>query len=283
MPPENINLFLVNGDSDGLRIATIANWDGRALAAPRTDLKQFLDRKELAWAGIYFLLGQNDKTGDLTAYIGAAKLLRNRLGNHGEKDWTHVIVFTSESLHEGHVKYLEGCALEEAKKIGRYSITNDKASGSPLSEQESANMDAFLGRTRLLLPILGCDVLVPIAPRKEAERLICKIKGLTAYGQPTPRGFVVFKDSVAIKELRGSVKTWGGWIINLREKLENAKILVADGDHLVFVKDYEFASPSAAASIIRGGNANGMTDWKSKDGKTLRELESAAIYNQLKA
>jgi hypothetical protein len=283
MPAENINLYLVNGDSDGLRIATIANWDGKAFAAPRTDLKELLIRKEMGWAGIYFLLGQNDQTGDLTVYIGVAKLVRNRLANHGEKDWTHIVVFVSESLHEGHVKHLEGCVLEEAKKLSRYKVTNDKGSGSPLPEHECANMEVFLSRIRLLLPILGCDLLVPIAQHKEGKNLICKIKGLVAYGQRSPQGFVVFKGSQGITELRHSAKTRGGWIINLRKKLDDAKVLIADGDHLVFAKDYEFASPSAAAAVIRGGNANGLTEWKSEDGKTLRELETAAIFDQLKA
>jgi len=36
----------------------------------------------------------------------------------------------------------------------------------------------------------------------------------------------------------------------------------------------EFSSPSAAAAVIHGGHANGLTVWKNKDGKTLKELES---------
>jgi hypothetical protein len=29
-----------------------------------------------------------------------------------------------------------------------------------------------------------------------------------------------------------------------------------------------------AAAIVMGRNANGLTEWKSKDGKTLKEFES---------
>jgi len=41
----------------------------------------------------------------------------------------------------------------------------------------------------------------------------------------------------------------------------------------LFNQDAEFASPSAAA-VIHGGHANGLTAWKNKDGKTLKEIES---------
>jgi hypothetical protein len=39
-------------------------------------------------------------------------------------------------------------------------------------------------------------------------------------------------------------------------------------------KDAEFSSPSAAAAVIHGGSANGLTAWKDKSGKLLKEIES---------
>ena len=45
------------------------------------------------------------------------------------------------------------------------------------------------------------------------------------------------------------------------------------GDRLLFLKDIEFASPSAAAAVVHGGHANGLTAWKDANGKTLKELE----------
>jgi hypothetical protein len=144
-------------------------------------------------------------------------------------------------------------------------------------------MEVFYEKMRVLLPVLGCNLLVPLIEPAKSKNLVCKIKGLIAQGQRSPQGFVVFKGSQAIAELRHSAKTRGGWIINLRKKLDDAKVLIADGDHLVFAKDYEFASPSAAAAVIRGGNADGLTEWKSEDGKNLRDLEVAAVFDQLKA
>ena len=36
-----------------------------------------------------------------------------------------------------------------------------------------------------------------------------------------------------------------------------------------------FNSPSYAASFVLGGHVNGLTEWKTIDGKTLKELESS--------
>jgi hypothetical protein len=56
--------------------------------------------------------------------------------------------------------------------------------------------------------------------------------------------------------------------------LKDDGILSVKDDHLLFTQDSEFSSPSAAAAVIHGGHANGLTAWKNKEGKTLKELES---------
>lgn len=48
-------------------------------------------------------------------------------------------------------------------------------------------------------------------------------------------------------------------------------------DRLVFVSDYEFSSPSAAAAVIHGGQANGLTSWKDSKGISLKQKEEKDI------
>ncbi len=52
--------------------------------------------------------------------------------------------------------------------------------------------------------------------------------------------------------------------------------LIEKEGFLVFSKDAEFSSPSAAAVVIHGGSANGLTAWKTKDGKSLKQLDEEA-------
>jgi len=51
-------------------------------------------------------------------------------------------------------------------------------------------------------------------------------------------------------------------------------ILVNKGEYFEFTDDYIFSSPSTAAVMIMGRNANGLTEWKNNDGKTLKEIET---------
>jgi hypothetical protein len=136
-------------------------------------------------------------------------------------------------------------------------------------------MEHYLNRMRILLPVLGCDLLLPLAGPTRSQILTCKIKKLAAHGQRSSQGFVVFKGSQAVKEMRPGASEHGVWIIKLRNMLIEKNVLVQTSDCLQFVKDFEFKSPSAAAAVIRGGNANGLTEWRTEDGMTLKELDEA--------
>ena len=70
-----------------------------------------------------------------------------------------------------------------------------------------------------------------------------------------------------------ATKTNPGYM-KLRDGLLEDGSLKTQEDHLLFTKDVEFSSPSAAAAVIHGGNANGLTAWKNKQGKTLKKLET---------
>ena len=115
---------------------------------------------------------------------------------------------------------------------------------------------------------------VQAAARNERAALVCEIKGLKATGHLTPNGMVVLSGSQAVLNERPSSQRYP-WPTNMRSRLRDEGALAVRADHLCFTKDVEFASPSAAASVIHGGHANGLTAWKNKEGKTLKEMESA--------
>lgn len=62
--------------------------------------------------------------------------------------------------------------------------------------------------------------------------------------------------------------------ITYRQKLIDEGILKDKGEYFEFTDDYIFSSPSTAAVVVMGRNANGLTEWKSKDGKTLKDFET---------
>ena len=282
-PSATIRLFLPFGDPKRVRTAEISNWSGKAIAAPRTDLDHFLQRPELANPGVYFLLGSDPESGEPSAYIGEAEAVCDRLKQHKSKEfWSSAIVFVSkdENLTKAHIRYLEGRLIAEAISVGRYKLTNAAGSGSKLPESDQQDIEVFLERIAQLLPVLGSELLTPVAPEPKttapADILYCTVRDIEAKGLRSPNGFVVLQGSTAVLKEREAAKVHAAWILALRAKLVADGSLVQDGGKLVFTKDVEFASPSAAAGVVRGGNAAGPIAWINKQGQTLKDLEGSA-------
>ena len=282
MTSATIKLFLPLGDGKSLRTAEISNWTGKAVAAPRTELEELLQREELDKPGVYILLGTDPLSGSPSAYIGEAEVIRARLKEHKSKEfWVSAIVFVSkdENLTKAHVRYLESRLLAEATAVGRFKLEQNQAGGSKLPEPDREDMEVFLFRIRQLLPVLGSDILIPVAQptakQPSGGTLFCRIKGAEARGHRTPDGFVVLHGSTAILQERPSAQERHPYVVVLRKQLLTDGTLVQKNGFLVFTKDTEFSSPSAAAAVVHGGGANGLTEWKTQDGRPLKELDEA--------
>jgi Domain of unknown function (DUF4357) len=280
MTSATIKLFLPRGDAKSLRTAEISNWTGKAVAAPRTELDELLAREELDKAGVYILIGNDPVTNAPRAYIGEAEVIRERLKQHKTKEfWFSVIVFVSkdENLTKAHVRYLESRLLVEAAMVNRFALEQNQAGGSRLPESDREDMEVFLARIRQLLPVLGSDLLSPIAlaagKAQPGGILYARIKGAEGRGQRTANGFVVFRGSTAVLEERPSAENYP-YVLDQRRQLIAESVLIEKDGLLVFTRDAEFSSPSAAAAVIHGGSANGLTAWKTEGGKSLKEIDA---------
>lgn len=278
MPTATIKMFLAQGDPKRLRTAELSNWTGKAVAGPRSEFESVLARDESERSGIYLLTGVDPETGKPAIYIGEAENLRSRIKSHIDKDfWTQVTYFVSkdENLTKAHIRYLEGRLIELCRKASRARLTNEHSSGAKLPESDREDMEIFLEKICQLLPVLDIDLLAPThGSEPEGKKvLVCEIKGHKATGYRTPKGFLVLRGSEAVAQERASSEKWP-WPRNMRQTLKADGILTESGDRLVFRKSFEFSSPSSAAAVVHGGHANGLTAWKTKQGKTLKELES---------
>ena len=277
--PLSIKIFLAKGSSSSLRTAEISNWSGKAIACSRKELDELSKREEASRPGIYFLIGTDVEFNEPSVYVGEAEEVGKRLKQHLSKEfWSQVVAFVSkdENLTKAHIKYLEGKLIEIGNNAGKGIIQNNQGSGARLPESDQAEMDIFLDHILKLLPVMGTTLFqMPHVSEKTVDgRLICKIKGLTAYGNRTDNGFIVYKGSQAVKENRPAVESRKGGHYKRRERLINKSILEAQENCYVFAKDYEFTSPSLAAATVCGGAENGLTKWKTKSGKKLKEIES---------
>lgn len=281
-----VRIFLTKGSPTSVRTAEISNWTGKALAGPRSQLEDMLKREEAGKPGVYFLSGVNPESGRDRVYIGEAEVIRSRIKGHLDREfWKTLVFFVSkdENLTKAHIKYLEGKLIDTARSVGRFELENSQASGSHLPESDAADMDVFLYRMEQLLPILGQEFLKPVVRNevksKKADLLYCEIKGLRATGRQTENGFVVLKGSEAVLEERPSTQKYQ-YAANLRTILKADGVVEEKKDRLVFLADHEFSSPSAAAAVVHGGQANGLTAWKDGKGLSLKQKEEKDIQQK---
>lgn len=280
MPTATLKIFLASGDPKRLRTAELSNWTGKAVAAPRVDVDAVLARTESDGTGIYFLTGADPESDGPAIYIGEAESVRTRIKSHLEKDfWNHLVFFVTkdENMTKAHVKYLEGRCIDIARSTERSIVMNNQASGSKLPESDREDMEVFLEKMLQVLPVLGVDAFVEV--QSEASRaddthvLTCSIKGLVARATLTPGGILVLAGSQAVLEARESAMRHPS-ALSRRNKLISDGTLVARDGAYEFAKDIEFTSPSTAASVIHGGNTNGLVAWCNSKGVSLKQLES---------
>lgn len=293
---KSINLFLMDGDANGRMKCTLANWTGIAYKIPRTEIDKCKERDDLKQSGVYFLFGTSDQTGKPVVYIGQAGARKNgegilnRLQEHKrnpDKDyWTEAVVFTTSNNSFGptEISYLENrfCNLAIAAKRYEVKNGNDPTSGN-ITEEKESELEEFLDYSKLIMGTLGHKVFIPLTKTEssslltEAEKeeigedtifyLSRAIKqyNITIHAQArqTAEGFVVLSGSIVSPKDDNTIQP------GVKEKRKNAMV---DANHIL-QEDVLFSSPSSAAMFVIGKSANGWTSWKTKDGKTLHDLE----------
>lgn len=282
---KTIKIFLIDGDPNGRMSCELSNWTGKAYKIPRIKVKDCVDREDLVSTGVYLLFGKNEEGKELV-YIGEAESILKRLNQHlNQKDfWNETIVFISkdENLNKAHIKYLENRLFEIAQNAKRYQLENSVTpTQSSISESDRAEMEEFIENIKMLVNTLGHKVFDEkrdIKPKLKQNTFTIKAaRGADGLGEPTSDGFVVFKGSKAAGTIVNSMTSN---FIKLRQKLIDDGTLINKGEYYEFSEDYIFSSPSTAAVMVMGRNANGLTEWKLKNGLTLKEFESDQKNNE---
>ena len=277
-----ITLFLVDGTAEGIITAEILNWNGKAVKIPRIELQDY-SREDINGAGVYFLFCHDTENTD-SVYIGESEYLLERLRQHlrdyqsgTEKFyWDSVAAFTGQDLNKTMIRYLEDKLVKAARECGRYRVlTRNTHSRTFVKESEKAAMAEFMDNMKLLISVMGYNVFVPAAKVESIpprQYFFCRNSrtGADAKGFVSPRGFTVMKESHVSHEVVQSLIKSQHPHYRLRLKLEADGVILGG----VFQRDYEFSSPTAAASVVRGFNASGQHYWLTEDGRRLKDISN---------
>lgn len=274
---KTIKMFLIDGDPSGRLTCELSNWTGLAYRIPRTEVKKCGDRPNLNSTGVYMLFGRNDHDKD-AVYIGEAEEVYTRLQSHlREKDfWNEVIVFISkdENLNKAHIKYIENKLYEKAKAANRYDVLNGNIPPMPsISESDRAEMDEFISNLIMMVNTLGHKLFEEIKDQSDSTNsevwYINAARGAKAKGIQTQEGFVVLKGSRIASSI---VDSFSESLNARREDLIQSNKVQIFNDEYIVMDDLLFSSPSLAATIVMGRSANGLTEWKDRNGRTIKDL-----------
>lgn len=204
--------------------------------------------------------------------------------------WSRTVVITSkdENLTKSHVRYLESRILALIRTAGRARILNSTSPTiTQLPEPDIADMEFFLVQILMVMPVLGFGFTQPpptLQPTavyakhgsQASPFFVMNYVGTSASAQELDGEFIVLKGSTARRQ---GVDSWNSYR-SLRDQLI-AEGKIIDGPQeslLLFAEDVPFSSPSAAASVVYGGNQNGRLVWKTRDtGETYQQWQQKKL------
>ena len=275
---KTIQMCIFDGNPNGRIMCELSNWNGRVYKVSRNDLNEFAKRSDSEFTGVYFLFGKNEDNDD-TVYVGEAEKMIVRLKQHlkDQNYWNDCVVVISKDniLNKAHVKFLENkfyCLANDAKRAT--IINNTVPTCSSISEFDESMLEEFIENAKLLVNTLGYKVFdkidVSLIENNKSSQNIFFIKaarGADAKGVLVADGFLVAKGSKIAKDTAPGMSAN---LVTLRKKLIDKGIVDKE---FLFVSDHVFTSPSLAAAVVMGRNANGRTEWKKSNGKSIKDIE----------
>ena len=272
----SVRIYLPSGEPEGLRVIEKSNWIGQGLFFPRLLFNQVRKREELTRTGVYVLWGAGESGQLQRAYVGEGDALLSRIESHyrNKEFWTHCVAFSSkdQNLNKAHAQHLEARLVYLAKKAKRCVLDNKTDPQPPsLSDADAADAELYLADMLLCLPVLGVNFFEhPLG----GTDLLLNARGITARGSEHVTGFVVRSGSQATKDEVPSIHIF---LSNLRKELISQGILENSGTKYRLAQDYVFKSPSSASGVLLGRSSNGRAEWKDAGGRSLKEIQEAAL------
>ncbi|WNV08038.1 GIY-YIG nuclease family protein [Tardiphaga sp. 709] len=232
-------------------------------------------------------------------YVGEGDNVGIRISSHNKDDdkdfWEHACVITSKDLNltKAHARYLESEIIRIVKHEGRATLANkSEPEFDRLPESDLADMDDFVARLQVLLPVLGAEFLRPTPDvskrvefqflqwlsekRRRAPILLEMVfqnlsnesrpefrmnaGGLQAEAVEIDGQMIILSGSQARAQeapsLASNVRAYRDQLLKTGKLVKDEKTGV-----LHFAEDVAFTSPSAAAQAVMGTSRNGRTDW----------------------
>lgn len=214
--------------------------------------KSAVHRLDETWdsPGVYVLLDQHEDDGSFGVYVGKAPAgVRKRLSSHERnRNWRRALLIQRAGLHpltSAHAGWLEGdlYALLTAAEDAR--LHNSMVPGDDtVPSYDLRTLESFRDPITRVLRLLGYD---PDSSDDEAT-------------MPKPAKRTHTYHGVTVNDLiAAGLVSVGDRLISVNSSWPATAEIGAGGT--VLMNDTEYPAPSAAASAVKGGAANGWDFW----------------------
>ena len=164
---------------------------------------------------------------------------------------------------------------------------NEPSPGKP-TEEIISDLQDFATYAEMVMGVLGHRVFEPLI-RDESYRSkpeTALLKETTLYLERKSRKSNTLLKASCVQTSEGFVVKQGSMIetidsksipIGIEEKRREFILNKKISDDGILQTDVKFNSPSYAAVFVVGGHTNGLTDWRTAEGKTLKDIEKSEI------
>ena len=262
-----------NGQPDGIRSIRRNLSTMTVYVIPRPLLADAKSISGINRPGIYYLINESDDNKIAQIYIGQTRNGIARLDDHNRsKDfWNKAIMFLAESktFTLDMISGLEKFAIQKARESKRYTVENTVVPKYEIDEYDMASVEEIYDEIQFIMGTQGYKMDDAKASLNEADILHTTRNGIEAFGVYDGEKFEVLEGSAVSDKIQNSAPDK---VKILRNTAVNKGDIQQEGNTYRLKKSMSFSSPSYAAAFVLGASANGWTEWKNKDGKTLDEL-----------
>lgn len=287
---ENVSIKTVNAVGKTIRMLSFLR---AAFSVVKNNFKndeKYYADYNLAKPGVYILINADGKT----IYIGQSDNVLDRLNTHfstAEKTeyWVNTMVFVADGnspLNISQIKFIEARLIELAKSAAQVQV-GDESDILKLKNRQQANLPNisvndmivaknFLNDIIVVTKALGINYFETIEINTNENNKNCATififigKNYDAKLIKEGDSYILLKGSKVSKTVLPSSKEF--YIVR-RELLIANGLLRDDGKYFIATNNIPFDSPSTAANIVCGRSANGKIEWKTMEGKTLKDIE----------
>lgn len=239
---------------------------------------------------VYILFGES-KQGDDVVYVGkSTNGLLNRPTSHDDKhdNWIYCYVLTQFEertfFNDGIIQYIENEISNRINELNHYQNTTVLTTPSTANSYDMEECYKYLKIAYEMLDVIGLDLISYIGEKSDIEDP--SENDDSNIETQVPDGFY---------HLERKLKSWHNKTVYAKMQITNGKYIVLSGSEICpnegqglmdtirikrenaqtidnrLQEDIVFNSPSAAASFVIGGPANGWFIWKDESNSFLNE------------